>query len=77
MGRTRAGVEREVDRDRHQHAADSRHERHDEAPALAQLADVELAPRLEPDDEEEQDHQPVVDPVPEVLRDAVRPHAHR
>ena len=33
---------------------------------VAQLADDELALDLQPDDEEEQRHQPVVDPVPEV-----------
>ena len=41
-----------------------------QAAALAELADVELAPHLEPDDEEEERHQAVVDPVAEVLGDA-------
>ena len=36
---------------------------------LAQLADVELAPRLEADDEEEERHQPAVHPVAQVERD--------
>ena len=67
----RAGVEREVDRDRDDHPAEPGEQRQREAAALAQLADVELAPRLEPDDEEEERHQPVVDPVAEVLRDPV------
>ena len=40
----------------------------DDAAAVGQLADRQLAPHLEPDDEEEQRHQPVVDPVAEVHR---------
>src|ERR687884_120862 len=38
-------------------------------PSLAQLAEVELAPRLEPDDEEEERHQAAVHPVAQVERD--------
>ena len=38
--------------------------------ALPQLAEVELAPRLEPDDEEEERHQAAVDPVAEIVRDS-------
>ena len=68
--RRMAGVEREVDRDGHDHAADPGEQRQREAAALAQLAHVELAARLEADDEEEERHQPVVDPVPHVLRQA-------
>ena len=41
-----------------------------EAAALAQLAEVELAPRLEPDDEEEERHQPAVDPLAQVQVEA-------
>ena len=67
-----AGVERQVDQDRHDHPDQPRGQRQDEPASLAQVAEVELAPRLEPDDEEEERHQPVVDPGPQVLRDAVR-----
>ena len=67
----RAGVEGQVDRDR---APPSRRapasERQREPPPLAQLAEVELAARLEPDDEEEERHQPAVHPVAQVERDA-------
>ena len=40
--------------------------RNRQALALAQLADVELALCLQPDDEEEERHQPLVDPVAEI-----------
>ena len=60
-------VEREVDQHRHRHAADAGEHGQRDAPALAQLAHVELAPRLEADDEEEERHQAVVDPVAQVL----------
>ena len=40
---------------------------------LAQLADVELAARLQPDHEEEERHQAAVDPVAQVLRHAPAP----
>src|SRR5205814_8173777 len=39
-------VEREVDRRRGAHAADRRQQREHEPPALAKVAEVELAPRL-------------------------------
>ena len=42
------------------------------APALAQLAEVELALGLQPDDEEEERHQSLVDPVAQVHRDRRR-----
>ncbi len=45
------------------------------APALAQLAEVELALGLQPDDEEEERHQPLVDPVAQVGRDPAAPDA--
>ena len=63
-------VDGQVDRDRHDHPAEGGEHRQGEAAALAQLADVELAPHLEPDDEEEERHQAVVDPIAEVLGDA-------
>ena len=69
-GRVAAAVEGQVDRDRQRHAAERRQHRQGEAAALAQLADVELAPHLEPDDEEEERHQAAVHPVAQALRDA-------
>ena len=66
----RPAVEREVDRDGHRHPADPRQQRQGEPPPLPQLAQVELASRLEADDEEEERHQPAVDPVAKV---AARP----
>lgn len=58
--------EGEIDHDREQHPAERRERRHCGAPAVAELAHVELAPHLEPDDEKEERHQPVVDPVVQV-----------
>ena len=48
-------------------------QRQDEPAPLAQLAEVELAARLEPDDEEEERHQAAVHPLPQVERDAGSP----
>ena len=62
VDRVVAGVDREVDQDRHGHPADAGEQRQCDAPPLAQLAEVELAPRLEPDHEEEERHQSAVDP---------------
>ena len=45
---------------------DAGHERQHEPAPVAQVAEVELAPRLQPDDEEEQRHQAAVDPRPQV-----------
>ena len=47
--------------------ADRAERRHHQAAAIGQLADRDLPPHLEADDEEEQHHQAVVDPVPQVL----------
>ena len=63
-----AGVDREVDRDRHQHAAEPGQERQRHPAAHPQLAHVELAARLQADDEEEQRHQPGVHELPQVHR---------
>ena len=49
--------------DRDDHADQPGGERQHEAPPLAQVAEVELAPRLQPDDEEEQGHQPLLTQV--------------
>ena len=64
------GVEREVDRDRDQDAADGGRRREHDPPALPQLPEVELALGLEPHHQEEQRHQPLVDPVAQVERHA-------
>ena len=68
-----AGVEGQVDRDRHRHAADPGQQRQREPPPLAQLAQVELPARLEPDDEEEERHQAAVHPVAQIQRDPAPP----
>ena len=64
--RRTAGIEREVDRDRAAMPAERREHRQREPAPLAQLAEVELAPRLEADDEEEERHQAAVHPVAKV-----------
>ncbi len=66
-----AGVDREVDQHGQRHAADRGEQRQRDALSLAQLAEVELPPRLEPDHEEEHDHQAVVDPVAQILGHAM------
>jgi hypothetical protein len=68
-------VERQVDQHGHRHAAHTCQYRQRDALALAQLAHVEFPPGLEADDEEEQRHQSVVDPVAQVLLE--RPAAER
>ncbi len=63
-------VDRQVDQDGYGHPRQTGHDGQGEAAAFSQLAYVELAPGLQPDDEEEKRHQPVGDPFPQVLRDA-------
>ena len=48
------GVDEQVDRHRHHHPAQTGQHRQGQPAAVAQLAEVELAPGLQPDDEEEQ-----------------------
>ena len=60
-----AQVEPGVDRRRHHHAAERGHHRQGGALPAGELADQELALDLEADDEEEDRHQAVVDPVRE------------
>ena len=67
----RPALKTRIDRDRDRHPAEPGQQRQRESPPLPQLAEVELAPRLEPDDEEEERHQPAVHPVAEVERDTV------
>ena len=61
------GVEGQVDPDRHGHPAERGDHRQREPAALAQLAEVELASSLQPDDEEEERHQTLVHPLAQVL----------
>ena len=65
-----ARVERQEDRDRHRHAAERGGHGDPDPPPLAQLAQVELALGLEPDDEEVERHQALVDPLAQLVRDA-------
>ena len=65
----RVAREREVGERGHDHPADRRRDRNADTAAVAELAHVELAADLEPDDEEEERHQAVVHPVAEVLRE--------
>ena len=55
------GVEGQVDRGRHDHAADGSERRHGGGPQVAELAGDQLPLDLESDDEEEDRHQRVVD----------------
>ena len=68
VGRT--AVEREIDERGCDDAADRGDDRRRQTPPLTQFAHVELAPDLEADDEEEERHQAVVDPVAQVQLDA-------
>ena len=57
------GIDDEIDRDCNRHPADPRQQGQREASPLPQLAQVELPPGLEPNDEEEERHQPAVHPL--------------
>ena len=71
VGAGAAGVDREVERDRHHHAEEAGSDGQEEPAAVPQVAEVDLAPRLQADDEEEEGHQAAVDPGPQVAGDAV------
>jgi hypothetical protein len=62
-----ARVEGQEDDDRHDHPAEAGQHRHRQAAALAQLAQVELPPGLQPDHEEEEGHQAAVHPPVQIL----------
>ena len=66
-----SGVDRQVDEHRHGEAAERGQHRDRHAAPVAQLAQVELALGLEPDDQEEQRHEALVDPVAQVERERV------
>ena len=77
-GTGRAGaVDRQVDRGRDEQPAERAERRGRDVPAVAQLPDADLAGDLEADDQEEQRHGGVVDPVPEVERELEVPDADR
>ena len=61
-----SGVEDQVDADGHDHAAKAGQERQRDPAPHPQLAHVELTPRLQPDDQEEQRHQPGVHELAQV-----------
>jgi len=69
-GGATTGVEGEIEPDCGRHPADPGQERQREAPALAQLAEIELTAGFEADDEEEERHQPAVHPMTQVEDDA-------
>ncbi len=70
---TAGRVEGHVERGRHHHAADRRHDRQRGGPGVAQVAVDQLVLDLEPDHEEEDHHQGVVDPVLQGLVEMQRP----
>ena len=66
-GRRAARVDGQVDGDRNDHPANPDQHRKREPPPFSQLAHVELAARLEPGDQEEERHQPGVDPAVQIV----------
>jgi hypothetical protein len=63
VSRGAPGVQRQIDRDRDQGPAQAGSEWERQAAPLAQFAEIELPARLQSHHEEEERHQPVVDPV--------------
>ena len=57
------GIDRQVEPDRAHHPAESREHGKDDPGTLSELADVEFPACLEPDDQEEEAHEPAVDPA--------------
>ena len=68
------GVDRQVEPNRARHPAESREHRKDDPGTLSELADVEFPACLEPDDQEEEAHEPAVDPSAQIHGDR---RAHR
>ena len=58
-------LEREIDQSRQRQSADRAAGRHGHATHIAQITDGRFAADLQPDDEEENRHCAVVDPVPD------------
>ena len=65
-----AGIDGQVDEHGDGHAGHTGSERQDEPAAITQVAEVELAPGLQAHDEEEQRHQPAVDPRLQIMGEA-------
>ena len=61
-------VDRQVEPDSAHHPAESREHGKDDPGTLSELADVEFPACLEPDDQEEEAHEPAVDPAPQIQR---------
>ena len=72
-----SAVECQEDEHRDRHATGPGHRRKRDAPPLPQRSHVELAPRLQPDYQEEERHQALAHPLPEVHRDALASNADR
>lgn len=70
-------VQEEIDQRGHQHAPEGRGNRQSRAPRLGQLPLMHLAPDLQADDEEEDDHQSVVDQEADRVRKGEASHADR
>jgi hypothetical protein len=70
-GRLARRVEDQEEQGRHGQARDRCHQRHGRALGVGEAAHLELSPQLQADDEEEEHHQAVVDPVPQVQRQLV------
>ena len=73
----RPSSDRHVHERRHDHPADRCERGQHRGPSIAQLAGDHLSLDLQPDEQEEECHQPVVDPEPEVLVERPRADAHR
>ena len=76
VDRVVARVDRQIDPHGHDHPGEPGQKRQCHAPPFAQLAEVELAPRLQPHHEEEERHQAAVDPTPQVLPQLPVPEPH-
>ncbi len=72
-----AGVDRQVDPDRHHHPAQPDQQRQRQPQALTQLAHVGVAARLQAGDQEEERHEPGVHPFLQVSRQTRAAHPDR
>ena len=64
-------VHREEEQHRHRHRHQTDGDRQHESPTLTQVTEIELATRLQADNEEEQGHQTAVHPATQVIGDGV------
>ena len=60
------GIDRQIEPDGDRHPAEPRQHRKDDPGSLPELADVEFAAGLQPDHQEEEAHQPAVDPAAQI-----------